>query len=97
MANVFCVSYDLTHDPTEYSDLYDELTSCRHWWHFLEFTWLVVLDESAADLWERLKPHLNRSDRMLIIAVGAEFRGSLSKEAWDWIRQHVDSGVPQHQ
>src|SRR5580692_465259 len=91
MSNVYCVSYDLTDDPNEYSGLYEVLTGLKHWWHFLHSTWLVAFDGSARDLRDRLEPHLTRSDRILIIVVGPEYDGSLPEDAWEWIGEKVKS------
>jgi hypothetical protein len=91
MCNVYCVSYDLTDDPNEYSGLYEVLTGLKHWWHFLHSTWLVVFDGSASDLRDRLEPHLTGSDRILIIAVGLDYDGSLSEDAWAWIDENINA------
>lgn len=95
MANVYCVSYDLRGDPAEYSGLYNVLTSAKHWWHYLESTWIVVFDDAVKELREKLDPHLNDGDRLLIISVGPDYAGWLPDEAWDWIKRNVNSLAPQ--
>jgi hypothetical protein len=94
MAKVFCVSYDLKDPPGNYSGLYKVLTNCTNWWHYLESTWLVV-DESYDILWKKLQPQLGPKDGLLVIGVTDESAGWLPKDAWDWIRQNVDSTPPQ--
>ncbi len=94
MSKVFCVTYDLTDPKADYSGLYNVLTDCAHWWHFLHSTWLVA-DESYEILWKKLEPQIRPNDRLLVIGVTSESAGYLPKDAWAWIKQNVDS--PQNQ
>jgi hypothetical protein len=87
----YCVSYDLKAPNRDYTRLYGELKKSRHWWHYLESTWLIVTDESPAELWERYAPHIDQNDRLLIIEVRDNVKGWLTKKAWDWIHSNVPS------
>jgi len=91
MANVYCVSYDLKGDAGDYTGLYDVLKSSKHWWHYLESTWLVAVTDSPEELRRKLAPHKRKGDRMLIIGVTGDSDGWLPEEAWDWIKRNVDS------
>ena len=91
MSNVFCVSYDLKGDDGDYVGLYNVLKSSSHWWHYLQSTWLVVVDDDADGLWAKLEPHVQDGDRLLIIGVTAESQGTLPDKAWQWIKRNVDS------
>ncbi len=91
MSNAYCVSYDLEADEGDYSGLYEVLKSSKHWWHYLDSTWLIVSEFDAAELWEHLSPHVRSSDRLLIIGVSGQSQGLLPKKAWRWIERNVDA------
>jgi hypothetical protein len=92
MRRVYCVSYDLkSDDNADYTGLYEVLKSSKHWWHYLESTWLVVVDATAEQLWTRLTPHIQDGDRVLVIGVTSDSQGALPPKAWDWITRNIDS------
>ncbi|MDD5405692.1 MAG: hypothetical protein PHE73_01980 [Sulfurovaceae bacterium] len=87
--SVYCVSYDLNKSGQNYDNLYDELKKSSSWWHFLDSTWLIYTNESANQLSERIRLHLDKNDYLLVIKVTNEYSGWLPQEAWDWINKHV--------
>ena len=91
MSKAFCISYDLKHPDADYAGLFDVLKGLKHWWHYLESTWLVVFDGTPEQLWERLKPHVQPADHLLVIGVTPESTGWLPEKAWNWIEQNVDA------
>jgi hypothetical protein len=93
MRNAFCISYDLKAKDGDYSGMYEVLKASKHWWHYLESTWIVVVDQDADQLWSKLEPHVKKGDRVLIIGVSSESQGLLPEKAWDWIQRNID-GVP---
>lgn len=50
---------------------------------------MVASQSSALTITEKLKPHIDSNDRLLIIKVTNEYSGWLTQEAWDWIKTHV--------
>lgn len=88
---VYNVSYDLHRSGQDYAGLIAELKRSPSWWHYLGSTWLVATHESAEDLWSRLRPNTDENDLVLVIEVADDYAGWLPKEAWEWIREHVQS------
>ena len=87
---VYCVSYDLRGVNRDYTPLFEALqTNVDSWWHFLESTWLISTNESALQVWERLRRTILRDDSLLIIEVRHNLNGWLPPEAWQWIRANV--------
>jgi len=86
---VYSVSYDLNKPGQNYSSLYEELKNSNSWWHYLDSTWLVYTFESANQLSNRLRKHIDSNDSLLVIRVTNDYAGWLPEEAWDWIRKHV--------
>jgi hypothetical protein len=68
-----------------YEPLYVAIKSCGDWWHHLQSTWLVDTTLTAKGIWDRLAPHVDQNDSVLVIGVTRDYQGWLPKEAWDWI------------
>ncbi len=90
MNKVYAVTYDLRAPSRDYKGLYEVLKSFPHWWHFLESTWLVVADSTPKQVHERLLPHLDANDIVLVIEVKNNKWGVLPQKAWEWI----DANLP---
>ena len=86
---VYVVSYDLRKPGQDYKGLFDELQASPGWWHYLESTWLIATSESANELYDRLRKHLDRDDSILVIQAGGDRQGWLPKKAWEWIDQNL--------
>jgi len=86
---VYCVSYDLNKSGQNYNALYEELKKSSNWWHYLDSTWLILTGETADELSNRLRKHLDDNDNLLVIKVTRPYAGWLKKEAWEWINQNV--------
>lgn len=87
--SVYCVSYDLNKAGQNYNALYEELKRSSGWWHHLDSTWLVSTHESATQLSDRIRKHLDSNDSLLVIGVTQDYAGWLNQEAWEWMRQHI--------
>ena len=87
--SVYCVSYDLNKAGQNYNALYDELKKSPGWCHPLDSTWLISTRESAQQLSDRLRKHLDNNDTLLVIGVTKEYSGWLPQATWDWMRQHI--------
>lgn len=86
---IYAVNYDLKARSRNYAELHEAIKGCGDWWHYLGSTWLIDAPLSAAAVWERLSPHIDRSDSVLVIAVKPGFQGWLPKDAWTWIERRI--------
>lgn len=86
---VFLLTYDLNRPGQDYDGLIDELKRTNQWWHYLKSTWLLYTTETSDQLWNRVRPHVDDSDRVLICPVTQPARGWLPQEAWDWINRYI--------
>lgn len=87
--SVYCVSYDLNKAGQNYNALYDELKKSPGWCHPLDSTWLISTRETAQQLSDRLRRHLDNNDSLLVIGVTKEYAGWLPQTTWDWMKQHI--------
>ena len=86
---IYAVNYDLKAPGHDYAGLYEAIKSCGAWWHYLGSTWLIDTPLGADGVWERLAPHVDENDFMLVIAVGGGRQGWLPEKAWTWINARL--------
>jgi len=89
--SILLVSYDLKKPDKDYSGLYQALKKASEWWHYLESCWLLKTNLTPQEWFERLQPHIDENDFILIIEIKRNYYGLLPKKAWDWISQKFDS------
>ena len=84
------INYDLKKPGRNYEELYTAIKSCGVWWHYLGSTWLLDTSLTAKQVWDRLSPHIDTNDRVLVIGVTQDYEGWLTSEAWEWLnsRRH---------
>lgn len=88
---VYCVSYDLNKSGQNYNALYEEIKKSPGWCHTLDSTWLISSSETANQLSDRLRKHLDDNDDLLVIKVSRDYAGWLPKQTWEWIDKHVSN------
>lgn len=89
MKRVYNVSYDLNKSGKDYSGLHKELKNTHEWYHLLDSTWLLYTAESADQIWERIKSHIDSDDNIMIAQITSNNSGWLPKMAWTWIKSRV--------
>jgi hypothetical protein len=85
------VGYDLNRPGQNYAALHEALKAVPLWWHYLDSTWLLRTEESAADLRNRLLPHIDPGDELLVIDVTnpeAAWSG-FDDRASQWIKDNL--------
>lgn len=84
---VYLINYDPKQPDFDYTPFFDKIKSYGSWYHPLEYTWFIKVEDSvsADNLYTVLKPLLSERDRILVIKVDRAHRqGWLSKSFWDW-------------
>lgn len=82
-------AYLITHDCKENKNLDEEIKNSLKWWHYIESTWIIITDETANEIWNRLENKINNDDNLLIIDIGNSYQGWLTSKAWDWIKKEL--------
>jgi hypothetical protein len=88
---ILLVAYDLKGPSTHYAKLYEHLKGQEGWWHYLGSTWLISTRKTPKELAEEIKPLLLDTDRFLVARFGSEYWGWITKDAWDWIKNHASN------
>ena len=81
------VSYDLRKPGQKYSQLYNALTSYTHC-HPLESTWLLDTSQSATDVRDNLKQHIDANDGLLVTKMSGEWAAfGLNNDCANWLKK----------
>lgn len=86
---IYAINYDLKRPGQNYEQLYEAIKSCGAWWHYLGSTWLVDTTLDAKGVWDRLAPHVDKNDRVLVIGVTRDYTGWLPQDAWNWLASRI--------
>lgn len=87
--NAYCISYDLLSPGKNYDDLIAEIKRSPTWAKPLKSLFLVRTTETPEQLYNRLRPHMDGNDLVLIIHVRKPYYGFLDKDVINWIDQSV--------
>lgn len=82
---VYLISYDLRRPGQSYTSLYDSIKKMGQWTKPLESVWLVDTNLHAQSISERLMPHIDQNDSLLVAELGRDRQGWLSRDVWNWL------------
>ena len=85
MPKVLLITYDLNTPGQNYTPLHEEIKKAGTWWHHLDSTWIIQTEQSPKQWYERLAPHLDKNDNVLVIEVKNNYWGWLPQKAWEWL------------
>jgi hypothetical protein len=85
------VGYDLNRPGQNYQQLYKALKSNSLWWHHLDSTWLLRTHETAVQMRDRLKVHIDAGDELLVLDVTGDAAAwtGFSERGGQWIKNHL--------
>lgn len=85
------VGYDLNRPGQNYAGLIDALKAVPLWWHHLDSTWLLRTEETATELRDRLRLHVDAGDELLVIDVtsSAAAWSGFSERGGQWIKHNL--------
>ena len=84
--SILLVTHALNNRLKDYSPFYKAIkANCYQWWHYFDSTWIVNTHHSADSFAQVLYPHMETSDRLLVIKVEKDYQGWLAEDAWNWL------------
>ncbi|TOK65526.1 hypothetical protein CGI14_21165 [Vibrio parahaemolyticus] len=86
--SVYCVSYDLNQPGQKYSKVHEILKSFSKWYHIMDSTWLISTTNNAIQIRDKLSPHLDNTDKLIVSRVD-EYSGWLTDDEWNWLTENV--------
>lgn len=83
---LYSINYDLKGPKAEYSPLVEAIKGLGTWWHYLDSMWIVVSQENAQQIYNRLGQHLKGGDNLIVLDITrSNYWGILPKDAWPWL------------
>ena len=85
---VYMITYDLNKPGQNYDKLYEAIqaaSSYNTWMHYLDSTWFIQSTLSTKQVFEKLEPHIDKNDNLLVMEVKNNYYGRLPKDAWDYL------------
>lgn len=83
MSKIYSISYDLNRPGQKYEDLYaaiEAYDNCK----LMKSHYLVYTSSTANQIYNNLKPYIDKNDTIFISEVNSNRQGWISK--WDWIK-----------
>lgn len=81
------IGYDLNSPGQDYASLIEAiegLSGTR--WHCLDSTWLIKTDLTSVQIRDRLLPHIDKSDELLVARLAGEAAWyGFNQECADWL------------
>lgn len=87
--NSYLVTYDLI-KRKDYPELFKVLKAYNYW-HCLDSSWIIKTDETAKQLFDGIRPHIDADDKLIVIRLvrDANWTSSFSKECQDWLQKNL--------
>ena len=85
------ISYDLRKPGRDYSELFAAIKAVgATWWHCLESVWIVKTSLTSAQVRDRLKPHVDANDKVLVASLSGDWGTlGLDKNCNDWLHENL--------
>ena len=80
------ITHALNNKFRDYTPFFDAIkNNSENWWHYFDTTWIVSTPHGADAYARLLYPHMDTTDRLLVVKITPDKQGWLTKEAWDWL------------
>ena len=82
------VSFRFKGEDSKIGTLEPVFDKALDWYRYAPNCWILWTSSSAQAWYQRLKPHLEPGDHMLIVRLDmSERQGWLSKSTWNWLNK----------
>jgi hypothetical protein len=88
--SVYVISYDLRKPGRNYSKLFDAIRSVGGWCHALESFWLVKSNLRSDQLRQRLLPHIDNNDGLVVVEASSSWTSfGVSEQVASWLKANL--------
>lgn len=91
MLKPYMITYDLNSPGQNYNAIIKTIKEeCANaWCNYWKSAFLITSALTTSQMIEKLKPYLDKNDRLIIIEVVNNYSGWLEQEQWDWIKKNI--------
>lgn len=90
----YLITYDLNSKGQDYENVINAIkqASDGNWCTYWKSSFLIRSNYATANqVADCITPHLDKNDRLIVMEVNSNYQGWLSKENWEYIRNHIFS------
>ena len=90
---VYMITYDLNSEGQNYDDVIKAIkdASTGAWCTYWKSSYLIKSNLSVQQVTDRITPHLDNNDCLLVIEVKQNYQGWLTDKQWKYIRENIFS------
>ncbi|HHV13243.1 MAG TPA: hypothetical protein GXX75_23505 [Clostridiales bacterium] len=86
----YMITYDLNSAGQKYEEVIKAIKdSASAWCTYWKSAYLIKSNLTANQISDKITPHLDNNDRMIVIEVKSHYQGWLAEEDWKYIREHI--------
>ncbi|MPM48920.1 hypothetical protein SDC9_95647 [bioreactor metagenome] len=86
----YMITYDLNSQGQNYSKVIQAIKdSALSWCTFWKSSYLIKSSLTADQISDKITPHLDSNDRLIIIEVKNNYQGWLAEDDWKFIRENI--------
>ncbi len=85
----YIVEYGLRNPEQNHPRLSKAIKKKYHYWHILEFTWIIDASESASQIYDYLEANIGENDKLFVcqLAGDAALADNFSDKGMDWLER----------
>lgn len=89
----YLITYDLNKTGQKYDDVIKAIkdASTGAWCTFWKSSYLIKSSLTANQISDKITPHLDNNDRMIVMEVTKNYQGWLAEDDWKYIRESIFS------
>lgn len=88
----YMITYDLNSEGQKYTEVIQAIKDCsRSWCSYWKSAYLIKSDLTPNQIQEKIKPHLDSNDSLIVIEVVNNKQGWLSEKQWKFINENIFS------
>lgn len=88
---VYMITYDLNSKGQNYEDVIQSIkdASTDAWCSYWKSSYLIKSNLTVQQVSDKITPHLDSNDRLIVIETKANYQGWLSEKQWKYIRENI--------
>ena len=90
---IYMITYDLKSPGQNYEKVIETIKDCSNgvWCTYWKSSFLIKSSKTVNQIFEKIQPHLDPNDKLLIIKVAHNYQGWLSEDEWKYINDMFSS------
>ena len=89
--SAYMITYDLNSEGQNYEKVIQSIkdASTGVWCSYWKSSYLIKSNLTAQQVSDKITPHLDPNDRLIVIEVINNYQGWLSEKQWKYIRENI--------